>query len=584
MSDLSYWERRKAQRMFEYMEDAEKAAAEIRSVYLKASRYISLELDQIFGRYRNKHGLSEIEARRLINTLRDKTSIEELKEALQGNNAAKDILAELESAAYRSRMERLEQLQEQLDHTMQTVYQQEKLQSASHYVDLAGEAYYKSIYDIQRRTGYGFSFGMIDPKTIERVINSKWSGSNYSTRIWHNTSALAKDLKEEMLVNLISGRTDREAAEIIQHRFASGASEARRLVRTESCNLANQMEMESYKECDIEYYRYVATLDLRTSEICRQLDGKRFPVSEQQPGLNCPPMHPYCRSTTICDISDEELSQMKRRARDPVTGKTHTVPASMTYEQWYKQHVSGNQAAQLNEKKLKNLSVDRRQYAQYRERLGDKYLPKSLDDFQNLKYGRGDEYGILKAQAKGMSYYDKAVRLEPGITKDVKAVAERCGMDVAGIEYRIKSKDSYLEKIRRKYDPSGNQYEVKDIIRYTYTAPPEELVKKTKKAIEMHSQSGYNTIEVKNSWIDPSNAYNGINTTLRSPDGQAFELQYHTAESFELKNGSMHELYEKQRLIKDKDSQEYISLEDEMFELSEGLEVPIGIEEIKNVR
>ena len=46
----------------------------------------------------------------------------------------------------------------------------------------------------------------------------------------------------------------------------------------------------------------------------------------------------------------------------------------------------------------------------------------------------------------------------------------------------------------------------------------------------------------------------------------------------------MHELYEKQRLIKDKDSQEYISLEDEMFELSEGLEVPIGIEEIKNVR
>ena len=52
MSDLSYWERRKAQRMFEYMEEAEKAAAEIRSVYLKASRYISLELDQIFGRYR----------------------------------------------------------------------------------------------------------------------------------------------------------------------------------------------------------------------------------------------------------------------------------------------------------------------------------------------------------------------------------------------------------------------------------------------------------------------------------------------------------------------------------------------------
>ncbi|MBO5069462.1 MAG: minor capsid protein [Roseburia sp.] len=579
MSDLSYWERRKAQRMFEYMEEAEKAAAEIRSVYLKASRYISLELDQIFGRYRNKHGLSEIEARRLINTLHDKTSITELKEALRGNNAAKDILAELESAAYRSRMERLEQLQEQLDRTMQTVYQQEKLQSTSHYVDLAGEAYYKSIYDIQRRTGYGFSFGMIDPKTIERVINSKWSGANYSTRIWHNTSALAKDLKEEMLVNLISGRTDREAAEIIQYRFASGASEARRLVRTESCNLANQMEIESYKECDIEYYRYVATLDLRTSEICRQLDGKRFPVSEQQPGLNCPPMHPYCRSTTICDISDEELSQMKRRARDPVTGKTHTVPASMTYEQWYKQNVSGNPAARLNEKKLKNLSADRRQYAQYRERLGDKYLPKSLDDFQNLKYGQGDEYGILKAQVKGMSYYDKALRAELEISKTVKSIADMHEMDMAGFEYRLKGKDSFLRKIRSNYDPAGNVYEVKDIIRFTYTADPQYLAEKTLKCIDAYAEKGYNTIEVKNYWLNRRNPYNGINTVLKTPDGQKFELQYHTPESYSVKD-SMHADYEKWRVL-DPASEEAKAMRKKMFEQSQGMQVPEGIERVK---
>ena len=340
--------------MFEYMQSAEDTADEIAKLYQKSSGYLSAELDKIFSRYKRKHHLTDAEARRLLNRVRDKSSIEELKEALRaGDGVERDILAELESPAYRARLERLEQLQNQLDVTMRNVYRQEKAMNTSHYVDLANEAYYRSIFDIQQRTGLGFSFSTIDPAVINKVINSKWSGANYSARIWHNTQALAQDLKQELLVNLVTGRTDREAAEIIASKFQQGASNARRLVRTESCNLANQMEMESYKECGIEKYRYVATLDLKTSEACRKLDGKTFPVSEQQPGKNCPPMHPWCRSTTICEIDGADLASMKRRARDPVSGKTNTVPADMTYQQWYDENVKGNPEAEAKEKEAR---------------------------------------------------------------------------------------------------------------------------------------------------------------------------------------------------------------------------------------
>lgn len=343
--------------MFRYMEKAEDTADEIAKLYQKSSGYLSAELDKIFERYKRKHYLTDAEAYRLLNSLHDKTSIEELKEALRaGDGVEKDILAELESPAYRARLERLEQLQHQLDQTMREVYKQEKARTTSHYVDLANEAYYRSIFDIQQRTGLGFSFNAIDPAVINKVINSKWSGANYSTRIWHNTQALAQDLKEELLVNLVTGRTDWEAAEIITNKYAQGASNARRLVRTESCNLANQMEMQSYEECGIDKYRYVATLDLKTSAVCRKLDGKVFPVSEQQPGVNCPPMHPWCRSTTICLIDGIDMANMKRRARDPVTGKTYTVPADMTYQQWYEKNVKGNPEAEAKEKELKRRS------------------------------------------------------------------------------------------------------------------------------------------------------------------------------------------------------------------------------------
>ncbi|MEG0369260.1 MAG: minor capsid protein, partial [Hungatella sp.] len=165
--------------------------------------------------------------------------------------------------------------------------------------------------------------------------------------------------------------------------------------RTESCNLSNQMEMKSYEECGIETYIFVATLDLRTSSQCRELDGKRFQVSEQQPGANCPPMHPWCRSTTICNVDDNALAKMKRRARNPETGKNETVPADMTYEKWYNQKVKGHPDAELNEKKLQNRRADQKQYEKYKAVYG-KDIPDSFDKFQELKYNDIEKWESLK--------------------------------------------------------------------------------------------------------------------------------------------------------------------------------------------
>ena len=60
----------------------------------------------------------------------------------------------------------------------------------------------------------------------------------------------------------VTGRSNKETAKIIQDKFAQGSSVARRLVRTESNYIANEMEMLSYEESGIETYIYVATLGL----------------------------------------------------------------------------------------------------------------------------------------------------------------------------------------------------------------------------------------------------------------------------------------------------------------------------------
>lgn len=340
-----YWQARTAQRMWEHMQSAEETADQVAKVYAKASLYLSREMQDIFKKYVEKHHLTEKEALQLLNTLRDRTSIEELRQRLQSSSQKQeiaDLLAELETPAYQARIQRLQELQTQIDLVMQQVYKQEQAIATAHYIQLAEEAYNRSVFDIQQRIGFGFSFSHIDQKQVDKVLKSKWSGVNYSERIWRNTRALAQEVKEALLVNLITGRTERETAEMLTKKFAGGSSKARRLIRTESCYLSNQLEMESYKECGIENYQYLATLDLRTSEICRELDGKVFLVKEQQPGKNCPPMHPWCRSTTIASIGEKVLEGMKRRARDPVTGKTYLVPASMNYREWYAKYVKSD--------------------------------------------------------------------------------------------------------------------------------------------------------------------------------------------------------------------------------------------------
>lgn len=400
MSD--YWQRRKAQQMFGYMAGAEETADQIAKLYLKASRYLEYEIKDIFERFRTKHNLSEAEARRLLNQIYGPDKLAELKKLLAAKGEDKRaILTELESQACRARIERLQQLNVQLDLIMRQVYEQEKIQHTAWYLDLASEAYYHSIFEIQKQTGLAFSFSLIDPKKIDRVINSKWMGANYSDRIWKNTQALADTLKEELLVSLVTGRTERETAGIIANRFAVGASKARRLVRTESCYLAAQMDMESYKECGIEMYRFLATLDLKTSEICRELDGKRFLVSEKEEGENCPPMHPWCRSTTTAALSAEDLARLTRRAIDPTTGKEIHVPAGMTYDQWYHAYVVGNPEAELNEKKIRNRYSDRKQLERYRAIIGDD-MPKNLENFQNLKYNEPEKWELLRTYARSV--------------------------------------------------------------------------------------------------------------------------------------------------------------------------------------
>ena len=63
------------------------------------------------------------------------------------------------------------------------------------------------------------------------------------------------------------------------------------------------------------------------------LDGQVYPMNKYEIGVTAPPFHPWCRGATAPYFEDMQ-GIGERWARDPKTGKTYTVPGSMTYKQW----------------------------------------------------------------------------------------------------------------------------------------------------------------------------------------------------------------------------------------------------------
>ena len=327
------------------MGTAEDTAAEMNAAIRQTSEYLESEVKAVM-RGMQSFGISEAEAKKILNAAGNGTALQNLRAAANrvSDPAKREaLLNAIDSAgAYRYRITRIEALNRDVVQQCRELYKTENRAVTSALRNVAQESYYREIFGIQKGTGLGFGFSQFSQRDVERILRSNWAGGNYSQRIWRDINGMTARLKQELLVSMLTGRSGEKTARIFRERFGVNAFCARRIVRTESAYVANAAQAQAYDEAGIERYRFIATLDSRTCECCGALDGKVFDLAKAKAGTNYPPMHPFCRSTTIADFGDEEFAQLERRAKDK-DGKTVRVPASMTYEEWRGEFVDGKQ-------------------------------------------------------------------------------------------------------------------------------------------------------------------------------------------------------------------------------------------------
>ena len=361
MKNKDYWTKRKANLIYEQMDKAEKQADKFDEIYKQSKAYLDKQINKVFDKFQRDYGLSERDARHVLKKMKDQKDLNELRKVLEARPNDPNIqrlLADLDSPAYAYRMKRLERLSADLDLMRESIYLSEKKGSDSFYSDLMKDSYYRATFDLQQQTGLAYSFSDLPETEIKRLQGLKWTGEAYSDRIWSNTGALASSVKDELLVSLMTGRSIRDTSQAIAERFEVGQNKARRLVRTESAFFHNQMELLSYEDAEITKYRFVAVLDRRTSHICQEHDNKVYDTDKAVPGVNYPPLHPWCRSTTIAHDEDADYSKLERRARNPKTGKVEYVPADMSYNDWYSKYVASDEVGKIDFSKLTSEEIN----------------------------------------------------------------------------------------------------------------------------------------------------------------------------------------------------------------------------------
>lgn len=246
-------------------------------------------------------------------------------------------IGEEDSLAYEYRMRRLAALLNNTEEKFKEVYGINLATTTAFLKEIVPEAYYHTIFDLAQGAGVQPEFAAIPDRLVNKIINENWSGKNYSKRIWANTEELAAELREVLTEAAVSGESIGKTSRKISEKFDQSSYNARRLIRTETTYVCNQAELGAYKELEIERYMYVATYAEETCVICQKNNNKVFPVDKGKAGVNLPPMHPHCRCTTIAYFDDEGMP-VERLARDK-DGKNITIPANMSYDDWYKKYI-----------------------------------------------------------------------------------------------------------------------------------------------------------------------------------------------------------------------------------------------------
>ncbi len=343
MNNAEYWAKRMEALMKAEMEKADNYGLEVSKTYRKAARSMKDDIAKWYAKFAENNQVSLAEAKKMLRKgeLEEfKWTIEEYIEKGRENGIDADWEKQLINASARVHISRLQALRLQC--------YQHAYEATHSLVDglrmllnkIYSSMYYHTAYEIQKGRGQGDPFAKLNTTAVDKIISKPWAadGSDFSSRIWRDKQKLLYELDQVLTQGMIRGDPLDKMSEQLAKRMNVSENRAKAIVESESAHFANQAQSDNFKEFDVKEYEIVAALDTKTCAVCGEMDGKRFKLSEEKPGINAPLFHTRCRCCKS-PVSDLDIPGGERAARNQKTNKTYYIPKNMTYKEWKEKYV-----------------------------------------------------------------------------------------------------------------------------------------------------------------------------------------------------------------------------------------------------
>lgn len=441
--NAEYWTKR-----FEELEKAQllnesQYITELQEIYERTLSSVKKEINNWLVRFAVNNQISMKEAKKWLNSQELKELKWDIDEYIKhGKENGIDLIwrKELENASAKVHISRLEALEIQIQQQIEKLYYNEQQTTTEFIIETYKDNYYKTAYELQKGSNVAFKFATLNIDAIQMILSKPWTSDEqtFSDRIWKNKKALIDSLQKDLEKSL-RGNAD-EVIEKISKDFNVARGKAGRLVMTESAFFASASRKQCFNELWVQQYINIATLDSKTSEECREIDGKIYDMKDYKIGVTAPPYHIRCRTTTAPYFKDEY--EFGERVARNVDGKTYYIPSNITYKEWLEKYVYSNletkKAFDTEIKKNKNKSSDYDQFKRYKNTL-KKEIPETFADFQDIKYNNIDKWKNLKAQyieAKGITT-NEAVKQYIGNTNKI--------IDMGKQDKHIRESNNYID-------------------------------------------------------------------------------------------------------------------------------------------
>lgn len=439
-----YWINREKEKLKAHLGDVTKTEKILHRNLKKASKDIEEEIYKLYSRYSKENRLSYAEANKLLTGPKYKEWRMDLKDYVDEITKTdnKELLLELNTLSAKSSItgleERLYQIQKILDRDYIFKHKEvKKLLKAG-----VKNSFTQTAYTIENLNGFHTSFSMISQKDIEDIINLPWSGKNYSNRLWANRTKLKDKVQEQIVQATIQGKDLRQCIKDVSETMEATREVTKRLINTEHAYACSQGDLKMYEEFGIDKYEYVATLDSKTSNICRGLDGKVYKRSEAISGVNFPPTHPHCRSTTVpADV--ETLGGETRIAKDS-KGNYIYLKANTTYEDYIKALETGNWNNVMHDTKI-NTEIKKTVVNAHKE-MYNIINDESLNDSEKIGEIKDIPKTLSNFESHSKNWYESNIKNKIS-TSDKKIVEKTLDDIVRTSEYSIRIKSKDLESL-----------------------------------------------------------------------------------------------------------------------------------------